>query len=145
MEKLVPYPFIKKQNWAYLWINSLICSLFLLFVPVEVYQSILKRKCWPLAFTLHKAFLKNKKRYELFSLPKFLHDFWRKMFLMLYSINRQNFIAGLLLLLEILGNMCIVIVCLPVCDVINFEIKVSFLIKTFAYMMIKFRTEISIS
>ena len=41
----------------------------------------------------------------------FAYDFSTKMFLMLYSINWPNFIAWLPLLLEILGNMCIVIVC----------------------------------
>ena len=39
------------------------------------------------------------------------HDFSTKMFLMLYSIKRPNFIAWLPLLLEILDNMCIAIVC----------------------------------
>ena len=39
------------------------------------------------------------------------YDFSTKMFLMLYSINRPNFIVWLLLLLEILGNMYIAIVC----------------------------------
>ena len=37
-----------------------------------------------------------------------------------YSINRPNFIVSLPLLLDILRNMCTVIVCLPGCDVINF-------------------------
>ena len=32
-------------------------------------------------------------------------------------------------ILEILGNMSAVIVCYPVCDVMNFEIHLSFLIK----------------
>ena len=41
----------------------------------------------------------------------FVYDFSPKMFLMLYFINRQNFIVWLPLLLEILGNMCIAIVC----------------------------------
>ena len=45
------------------------------------------------------------------SLLHFVFDFSRKMFLMLYSINRPYFIALLPLLLEILVNMCIVIVC----------------------------------
>ena len=40
----------------------------------------------------------------------FLYDFSRKMFLMLYSINWPNAIAWLPLLIEILVNMCIVIV-----------------------------------
>ena len=41
----------------------------------------------------------------------FMYDFSTKMFLMLYSINWQNFIPWLPLLIEILGNMCIAIVC----------------------------------
>ena len=40
-----------------------------------------------------------------------LYDFSTKMFLMLYSINWPKFIVWLPLLLEILGSMCIVIVC----------------------------------
>ena len=56
------------------------------------------------------------------------------MFLMLYSIDWPNFIVWLPLLLEILGNICIAIVCFPGCDVINFEISLIFLIKPFFYM-----------
>ena len=41
----------------------------------------------------------------------FVYDFARKMFLMLYSINWPNLIVWLHLLLEILGSMCITIVC----------------------------------
>ena len=48
-----------------------------------------------------------EKGLELVSLPNSLYDFSRKMFLMLYSINRSNFIVWLSLLPEILGNMCI--------------------------------------
>ena len=51
----------------------------------------------------------------------FVYDFPTKMFLMLYSINRPNFIAWLPLLLEILKNMCIAIVYYPGCDVIDFK------------------------
>ena len=60
--------------------------------------------------------------------PHFVHDFSRKLFLMLYSINWPNIIAWLLLLFEVLGNMFIVINYLPGCDVINFEINLNFLI-----------------
>ena len=35
------------------------------------------------------------------------------------------FIVWLLLLLEKLDNMCILIICFPVCDLINFEFKIS--------------------
>ena len=35
---------------------------------------------------------------------------------------------------EILGNICIAIICFPGCDVVNFEINLIFLIKIFFYM-----------
>ena len=61
----------------------------------------------------------------------FVYDFSTKMFLMLYSINKPNFIAWFPLLLEILGNMCIAIVCEPGCDVMNLEVNLFFLTKPF--------------
>ena len=61
----------------------------------------------------------------------FVYDFSTKMFVMLYSIKGPNFIASLALLLEILGNMCIAIVCYPGCDVMDFEINLIFLIEPF--------------
>ena len=39
---------------------KMLYSLFL-YIQVEVYQNILKLKCWPLVFTLNKAFWKNKR------------------------------------------------------------------------------------
>ena len=42
-------------------------------------------------------------------LPHFVYDFLIKMFPMLYSTNWPNFIVWLPV--QILGNMCIVIVC----------------------------------
>ena len=63
-----------------------------------------------------------EKGLEIINPPPFVYDFSRKMFLVLYSINWLNFIACLPLLLEILGNMCIAIVCFPGCD-INFQIN----------------------
>ena len=65
----------------------------------------------------------------------FVHDFSRKIFLVLYSINWPNFIAWLPILLEILGIMSIAIVCFPGFDVLNFEIKLIFLIKPFFYLI----------
>ena len=38
------------------------------------------------------------------------------------------------LLLEILDNICTVIICCPVCEVINFETNFSFLVKLFFYV-----------
>ena len=68
---------------------------------------------------------------KLVSLPHFLHNFRRKIFLLLYYINWPNSIFWLSLLCEIFGNMCIAIICKPVCDVMNFEVKLVFLIKPF--------------
>ena len=36
---------------------------------------------------------------------------------------------------EISGNVCIIIVCYPICEAMNFEIYLSFLIKSFSYMI----------
>ena len=56
------------------------------------------------------------------------------------------YIAWLPLLREILGNMCIVIACLPGCDVINFEINLIVLIKPFfVYKTKKSRQNFKIS
>ena len=56
------------------------------------------------------------------------------MFLKLLSIKWSNFIVWLSLVLELMGSMCIVITYYPVCDVKNFVINLSFLIKPFFYM-----------
>ena len=69
----------------------------------------------------------------------FVNDFSRKTFLTLYSINWPNFIVKLSVPPEILGNICIAIVCFPVCDVISFEIILIFLIKPFFCMIKKLR------
>ena len=55
-----------------------------------------------------------------------------KYFFMLYPIYWPNFTFWLPLLLEILGNICVVIIFCSVFDVINFEINLSFLIKPFS-------------
>ena len=71
----------------------------------------------------------------------FVNDFSTKMFLMLYSNNWRIFIAWLPLLLDILANMCIAIVCLPGCDVTDFEISLIFLIEPFFLHNQKVRTK----
>ena len=81
-----------------------------MYIQFEDYKMVLKVRCWPL-ITL----------------------------LTLYSFNWPNFIAWLPLLLEILGNMCMVIICFPLCDFMNFEIRFSFLIKPFSYITKKSR------
>ena len=73
---------------------------------------MLKLSWRPFAFASYKVFLKKTKRcLELVCLAHFPHDFWRKIFFLLFSITWPNLIAWLLLLCKILGSMCIVIVC----------------------------------
>ena len=76
----------------------------------------------------------SRKDLRLASLPHFVYNFWRKMFFMVYSINWANFIVWLSLLREILGNICLVIICCPVYDVINVEINCPFFTKPFFYI-----------
>ena len=52
-----------------------------------------------------------EKGLQIVSPPHFVYGFSTKMFFMLYSIKPPNFIAWLPLVLEILGNMCMAIVC----------------------------------
>ena len=49
---------------------------------------------------------------------------------------------SLIVLTEILGNICITIVCEPGCDVIKFEINPIFLIKPFGYITKKSRKKL---
>ena len=64
--------------------------------------------------------------------PHFVHDFSRKILIILYSTTWPHSIVWLSSLLEILGNMCIVIIiCFPVYDAIQLEINLNFLIKQF--------------
>ena len=74
----------------------------------------------------------------------FVSDFWRKIFLLLYSICWLSLILWLPLLLEIMSNMYIAITCCAACNFIRFEIYLSFLIKPFPCSMKKVRTKIKI-
>ena len=85
-----------------------------------------------------KLFYKIKRGLELVSLPHFPHNFWRKIFVLLHYISWPNFIIWLPLLCEILGNMCIAIVCKPGCDVMNFEVSLIFLNQTLIFQKILF-------
>ena len=92
-------------------------------IQVEVNEDIIK---------LFFSFL--KRRFWSSLSAWFLHNFWWKVFLALYSINWPNLIFWLPLLLELLGNMLIVDICYPVCDSINFEINLSLFIKILSCM-----------
>ena len=74
--------------------------------------------------------------------PHFVYDFSKKMFFTLYFISWPHLIVWLPLLLDILGKMCIAIVCYPGCDAVGFEIKRPFLIKPFFFMKKTLRQKI---
>ena len=142
-QKLVPDLFLENQDWAYLWTNSLdiytICMFKLKTTKLYWYQGA-DHSLLPHIYI--KFFQKTKSGLELVSLPYFLHNVWRKIFIMLYSMNWPNFIAWLSLFLEISGNMYIAIFYFPVCDVINFENNFSFLTKPLPYMTKKVKAKI---
>ena len=77
---------------------------------------------------LTEIYLFFKKGLGLVSPGHFVQDFSKKIFL-----NWPEVIVWFLLL-EISPNICIVIVCYPVCDVIIFEFYLGFLIKPYFYM-----------
>ena len=132
--KLVPDLFLEDESWAYLWINGLklytVCFCCMANGGLSKYN---ETKLWTAClFSSHiKLFWKIKRGLELVIQPYFPHNFWRKMFALLCSINWPNFTVWLPLLCEILGNMCIAIVCKPGCDVMNFEANLIFIIKLF--------------
>ena len=103
MEKLVPDPFLKNWNWAYLWINSL--RFYTVYFYCMSSWGPLKQNETKLQITFLKRGLARV------SLPHFPHNLWRKTFLLLYCLYCPSFIVWLLLLREILCNICIVIVC----------------------------------
>ena len=106
VEKLVPDPFLENWNWAYIWINSLkfytVCFYCISSWGLSKYIGTKLQTIWFyiehfLMFLYWWAipdiehFLKIKRGLELVSLPHFLHNVRRKMFLLLYSINWSSF------------------------------------------------------
>ena len=102
-----PDPFLKNQNWAFLTlhsINPLSVSVAVIYKPVNWFAQ------------------------QINSLVSIWGQQWHLM------TNWPHFIGWLPLLLEILGNICVVIICFPIYDVKDSEIKLSFLIKLFSKM-----------
>ena len=117
-------PFLKRQSWAFFWINSLNAYTFFFYCMTnwglpKYIETKLQAAYFYLTFI--KSSYQTRRCLKLVSLPHFLDDFWRKIFLLLYSISWQNFVFCLALLRGILGIMCITIIRLPCCDVISFS------------------------
>ena len=111
---------------------------------VEGYRNILKLRCRPLAFTSYKAFLKIKKRSGTSLLALFSTWFLKKIISLVIFCYLIKFHYLVALLREMLGNLCITIVCEAGCDFLNFEINFIFLIKPFPLNDEKVRTKIKI-
>ena len=94
-----------KSKWSAAWFHYILISLKLTCNKNKLFKTFLY---WSRDM-LNFDFL--DKGLGIVSPAHFVYDFSTKIFLMLYSINRPNFIVWLPLLLEILGNMCIAIVC----------------------------------
>ena len=103
--------------------------LIFIICHVAGYQNILKLTC--LKLTLISPPIKLFNNMKRSNLPYFSYNFRRKIFILLCSINWPNFIVWLALLCKILGNICILIICKPGFDTMNFEVNHIFLIKLF--------------
>ena len=107
-----PRPFSEKFKLSNLWINSLkFYTVCFDCTPCWGPSKYIETKLQTICFYHILGFLKKSRGMELVFLPHFLYNFWRKILLLLYSMNLPSFIAWLPLLREILGNMCIAIIC----------------------------------
>ena len=60
VERQVPDSFLKNQNLACRWINYNFIQFVFMHAQAKYYKDILKLRCWPLAFTSNKTFLRKK-------------------------------------------------------------------------------------
>ena len=111
-ERLVPDLFLKNGNWAYFWINSLrFYAVCFYFTPTKELLKYIENKLQTTCFHLILCFFKNKKRSGTSLSASFFTSCLRKNIPLFQSINWPGFIAWLPLLPEILGNMCIAMIC----------------------------------
>ena len=111
--------------------------------------SIKLQACRPLSFKLQitcfylisSFFKKQRQIWHQSPCVIFCMIFEEKFFFCYILLTDQVSFVWLLLLHEILGNMCIVIICQQGCDVMNFEINVNFLIKLFSLHDQKVKTK----
>ena len=96
----------KNQNWAYLWINGLkLYTVYFYFMPSQGLSKDITSYNFIYLILPHiytSSFISQK--------TFFRHNIWRKIFLLLYSINWPNFTVWLPLLRKILDNRLVLIV-----------------------------------
>ena len=110
--------------------SEILYSFFLFYVQIEVYQNMLKLKCWLLAFTLYRAFYKTKRGLNLVSLDHFLRDFWKEF----QSFKVSHVISRITLYSFSHSQISLIDWGFTSCDIVNFK---TFVIKSFCFMVKK--------
>ena len=84
----IPRPFAKKLKLSHLWINSLTFYTVCFYcMPSWGLSKYIETKQQTTCFYFIQKEVLNQ------TLPHFLHDFWRNIFLLLYSINWPHLIV----------------------------------------------------
>ena len=138
--KLVPDHFLKDQNWAFLWIDSLKSRT----TKIEWnYQNVLTLRGWPLTFTSYKSFSKKTRKMFGTSLSaSFSAWFLEKNISQVIFYQLTKFHCRIVFTS---WHIALYVHCsylFPSLHVIKFEINYSFLIKAFSCMTKKVRTNI---
>ena len=116
-------PFFKKSKLS-ISLDQYSKLIYFVFIAcqVEDYRNWLKLSCRSLAFTSYKGFLKNKKRFGT-SFPASFSA-WSLKQKYDQILPDQILMSGCLCFVRYMYyNMCIIILCLPGWDVMNFEIN----------------------
>ena len=121
MDKLFPGSLPKNQYWAYLWINSL------KFYAVSFYCMLSWRLSKYTKSKLMQSFFRKQKAIRKFPYLIFCMIFEEKYLNIFYYLTKFHGLVAFTLW-DI--GQCIVIVCGPGCEVINFEINLVFFVKT---------------
>ena len=107
--RLTPDLFVFFLKKLYMTLNQAVSILYSICFRSPQFGHTIKTYCMKLQTVDPETcwiFIWQKKGLALVSPPDFVHDFSRKILIILYSMNWPNFIFWLPLLLEIFGNMC---------------------------------------
>ena len=110
----------------------MVSTLVLIYFNRTRLGHTIKTNCIKFQISVDLSFEFLEKGLGLVSPPRFVYHFLRKTFVILSSINWPNLIAWLTVLPEILGDMCILVVCFAVHNVINLKLNLAFLSSCFS-------------
>ena len=144
VEKLVPNPFLKNENWAYLWTNSLnFYTVYLYCMPNWRLSKYIETNLQTTCFYFLQSFFRKQKERSGTSLPaSFCAWFWKKSFSCYILLTDHIWFSGYFCFVRYWEIYGLKIVCKAGCDVINFVINLVFLIKLFFQHDQKVRTKI---